>query len=185
MRLEQREKELAAIGASLGANCRPCIEHHLPAGREAGLSETELADAVARAQAVRHEATELLTARVDELLGRVGSVPEPGPVADKSRVHELVALGASVGANSHPLLDLHIGTALEAGLSSTEVEAALKMAEYVQERATEMTAEKATHVLAERSAASVQAAQGAERREPTRQGDPHGTQVDRLPRLPG
>ncbi len=93
MRLEQREKELAAIGASLGANCRPCIEHHLPAGREAGLSETELADAVARAQAVRHEATELLTARVDELLGRVGSVPEPGPVADKSRVHELVALG--------------------------------------------------------------------------------------------
>ena len=90
MRLEQRETELAAIGASLGANCRPCIEHHLPAGREAG----------------------------------------------------------------------HIGTALEAGLSSTEVEAARKMAEYVQQRAAEMTAEKATHVLEEWSAASVQAAQG-------------------------
>ena len=42
MRLEQREKELAAIGASIGANCRPCIEHHIPAGREAGLSEVEL-----------------------------------------------------------------------------------------------------------------------------------------------
>ena len=43
MQLEQRDKELAAIGAAIGCNCRPCIEHHIPAGREAGLSETELA----------------------------------------------------------------------------------------------------------------------------------------------
>ena len=85
MRLEQREKELAAIGASIGANCRPCIEHHLPAGREAGLSEPDLAHAVAGAQAVRHEAIELLSARVDELLGRAGPVLEPDPVADRSR----------------------------------------------------------------------------------------------------
>jgi AhpD family alkylhydroperoxidase len=174
MRLEQREKELAAIGASIGANCRPCIEHHLPAGREVGLSETDLADAVTSAQAVRHQAIELFTARVDELLGRVGPVPEPSAVADRSRVHELVALGASVGANSHPLLDLHIATALEAGLSTVEVEAALKMAEYVQERAAEMTVEKATHVL-EESTASTHTAAGTERRERTRQGDPNGT----------
>ncbi len=160
MRLEQREKELAAIGASIGANCRPCIEHHMPAGREAGLSESELADAVASAQAVRHEAIELLTARVDELLGRGGPVPEPGSVADKSRAHQLVALGASVGVNSHPLLDLHITAALEEGLSSAEVEAALKMAQYVQQRAGEMTAEKATHVLEERGGAPARAAAG-------------------------
>jgi AhpD family alkylhydroperoxidase len=158
MRLEQREKELAAIGASIGANCRPCIEHHLPAGREAGLSETELGDAVATAQAVRHEAIELLSARIDELLGRGGSAPEPGAIAETSRARELVALGASVGANSHPLLDLHIATALEAGLSSAEVEAALKTAEYVQQRAGEMTAEKATHVLEERGGAQAKTA---------------------------
>jgi len=96
MRLEQREKELAAIGASIGANCRPCIEHHVPAGREAGLSEAELADAVA--------------------------------------------------------------AALEVGLAPAQVEAALKMAEYVQQRASEMTAEKATHVLEERGGASVDTA---------------------------
>ena len=58
--------------------------------------------------------------------------------------------GASVGANSHQLLDLHIGAALDAGLSSAQVEAALKMAEYVQQRAAEMTAEKVTHALEER-----------------------------------
>jgi hypothetical protein len=34
MALEQQDKELVAIGASIGASCRPCIEHHIPAGRD-------------------------------------------------------------------------------------------------------------------------------------------------------
>jgi AhpD family alkylhydroperoxidase len=153
MRLEQRDKELAAIGASIGANCRPCIEHHLPAGRAAGLTEGELADAIAAAQTIRHQALDLFAARVDELLGHVGYVPQPEFPATTSRERELVALGAGVGANSHPLLDLHIGAALDAGLSATQVEAALKMAEYVQQRAAEMTAEAATRALEERDGA--------------------------------
>lgn len=89
MRLEQREKELAAIGASLGANCRPCI-------------------AVARAQVSVMRRPSCSRPGLT-LLGRVGSVPEPGPVADKSRVHELA-----------------------------EVEAVLKMAEYVLKDEVEM-----------------------------------------------
>ena len=60
MQLEQHDKELAAIGAAIGCNCRPCIEHHIPAGREAGLSEGELADGVATARVVRDEAIVLL-----------------------------------------------------------------------------------------------------------------------------
>ena len=153
MRLEQREKELAAIGASIGANCRPCIEHHVPAGREAGLTENELADAVTAAQKVRHQAIDLFAARVDELLGHERSAPEPGLPSATSRERELVALGASIGANSHPLIDLHVGAALDVGLTATEVEAALKMAEYVQQRAAEMTAEAATRAVEERAGA--------------------------------
>jgi AhpD family alkylhydroperoxidase len=152
MRLEQRDKELAAIGASIGANCRPCIEHHLPAGREAGLSETELADAVATAKAVGREAVELFSARIDELLGPGGACPEPRAGAETSRARELVALGASVGANAHSLLRLHVAAALDAGLTRLEVEAALEMAEYVHERAGGMTAEAATHALEESAA---------------------------------
>ncbi len=158
MQLEQRDKELAAIGASIGANCRPCIEHHVPAGREAGLSEAELAEAIRFARAVRDEAIELLSARVEELLGRGGAPPEPAPAAGASKARELVALGASVGANSHPLLDLHIATALHVGLSSAQVEAALRMAELVQRRAGEMTAEKAAHALKGPGDASADAA---------------------------
>jgi len=149
MQLEQRDKELAAIGAAIGCNCRPCIEHHIPAGRDAGLSEAELADAVATARTVRDEAIELLAPRIDELLRRDSVDPEPAPIAETARAHELVALSASVGANSHTLLELHIAAALELGLSAREVAAAVKMAGYVQKRAGEMTADKATHTLEE------------------------------------
>ena len=147
MRLEQTEKELAAIGASIGCNCRPCIEHHIAAGREAGLTDTELADAVATARGVRDEAIELLATRVDELLGAAGASSQPAPVTGTSRAHELVALGASVGANAHSLLKLHVTAARVAGLSPVQVAAAMKMAGYVQTRAGEITADQATAIL--------------------------------------
>jgi AhpD family alkylhydroperoxidase len=148
MQIEQRDKERAAIGAAIGCNCRHCIEHHIPAGREAGLSEGELADAVATARVVRDEAIVLLAPRVDELLGR-STVAVEAASAATSRAHALVALGASLGANSHALLARHIAGALEFGLSAREIAAAVEMAAYVQKRASEMTADKATHTLDE------------------------------------
>ena len=147
MRLEQAQKELVAIGASIGANCRPCIEHHVPAAREAGLSETQLVEALAIAEAVRDEAIALLSGTAHALLGRAGVAPAPRAVGATSQTSELVALGVSVGANSHPLLHLHVAAALATGLTAAEIEAALKMAEYVQHRAAEMTAEKAAQGL--------------------------------------
>jgi len=53
-------------------------------------------------------------------------------------------LGASVGANAHSSLRVHIAAAFRAGLTSTQVHAALKMAEHVKHRAGEITTEKAT-----------------------------------------
>lgn len=147
MQLEQRDKELAAIGSSIGCNCHACVAHHIPKGREAGLSEAELADAVLAARAVRDQGVELLAPRIDELLG-VGSGPTPpAPVVETSRASALVCLGASVGVNSHPLLERQIAAALELGLTPTEVAAAIKMAGYVQNRASEITANKAKHAL--------------------------------------
>jgi AhpD family alkylhydroperoxidase len=148
MQLERWEKELAAIGASIGSNCRPCAEHHIPAGREAGLSEAELVNAVATARAVRDEAIELLAPRIDELLGGGSAPSEPALVGETSRAHALTSLGASMGVNSHPLLRRHIAAALELGLSSAELAAAARTAVYVQQCSGEMTAEKATDTLA-------------------------------------
>ena len=160
MPLEQRGKELAAIGASIGANCRPCIEHHVAAGRDAGLTKQELDDAVATAQAVRAQAVELLEARVAVLLGHRAAEAEPAPVAlaATSASRELVALGVSVGANAHGLLQLHVGAALEAGLAPNQVRSALKMAGYVQHYAASITADEVARVLAEHVGASASTA---------------------------
>jgi AhpD family alkylhydroperoxidase len=154
MPLDPRDKELAAIGASIGANCEPCIEHHLRAGREAGLSSSDLDAAVAFAHGVRREAVELLTSRIEEFLGRSGGTAASVLVTHPSRVDELVALGVSVGANSHPLLHAHVTAAIDAGLEIHEVKSALKMAGYVQHHAADLTADAATRAVAQQAVVS-------------------------------
>lgn len=158
MSLEQRDKELAAIGASIGANCRPCIEHHLGAGRKAGLSQGELEDAVVAAHALRREAVEVLAARIEELLGHRAPSREPVAAGETSKAHELVALGVSVGANAHGLLHVHIPVALAVGFELSQVRSALKMAGYVQEHAAAITADEVAQVLAQQASPSTEEA---------------------------
>ena len=148
MALEQKDKELVAIGASIGALCRPCIDHHIPAGRDAGLTEPELARAVETAEATHRIAAELLSRRSRELLQaaatRAGGAVQAEPT---SRLDGLVALGASIGGNCHPLLEQHIAGALRQGLTASQVRSAIKMAEIVQQHAAGITAGKAAAAL--------------------------------------
>lgn len=45
-------KELVAIGASVGAHCQPCLEYHIQAAVEIGVSEADIRAAVAVGQTV-------------------------------------------------------------------------------------------------------------------------------------
>ena len=51
--LTLQQRELAAIGASLASNCIPCIKYHVQKGREAGLTDEEIAEAIEVADTVR------------------------------------------------------------------------------------------------------------------------------------
>jgi 4-carboxymuconolactone decarboxylase len=44
--LNNRERELVAIGAALASNCVPCIEFHIQAARKAGLNDAEISEAI-------------------------------------------------------------------------------------------------------------------------------------------
>ena len=149
MPVDQRDKELTAIGASIGANCRPCIEHHIEAARAAGLSTAELVESVTTAHAVRNRARALLASRIGELLGGHPAPEETVPPVAGSRDQALVALGASVGANSHALLRAQIAAARELGVGPKGLATAIATAEHVQRRAAEITATKATTMLDE------------------------------------
>lgn len=38
-RVDERTKELVAIGASVGAHCQPCLVHHVGKARELGIDD--------------------------------------------------------------------------------------------------------------------------------------------------
>ena len=46
-------KELIAIGASVAANCHPCLKYHLKIGRENGAEDRQIAEAIEVGKMVR------------------------------------------------------------------------------------------------------------------------------------
>lgn len=81
--LSERERELVAIGASIGSNCVPCVAYHVGQAREVGLGDEQIEAAIALARKVRAVPASLVvkTARA-QLEGHapVRSVPgAPGP----------------------------------------------------------------------------------------------------------
>lgn len=51
--LTERERELVAIGASIGSNCVPCIAYHVGNARKAGLTSAQIEAAVVLAEEIR------------------------------------------------------------------------------------------------------------------------------------
>ena len=51
--LSEKERELAALGASIGCNCVPCIVYHIAKARQCGLTDHQIRDAVELARRVR------------------------------------------------------------------------------------------------------------------------------------
>jgi AhpD family alkylhydroperoxidase len=53
MKIDDKTKELIAIGASIVAHCQPCLQYHVARAQRAGADAQEMADAIAIAQLVR------------------------------------------------------------------------------------------------------------------------------------
>lgn len=51
--LTSRESQLVALGAALGSNCVPCIEHVIPQARKAGLTDKEIQAAILLADKIK------------------------------------------------------------------------------------------------------------------------------------
>jgi AhpD family alkylhydroperoxidase len=53
MKLDDRIRELIAVGTSVGANCHPCLEYHFGKAREQGIPDEEIAEAIEVGKMVR------------------------------------------------------------------------------------------------------------------------------------
>jgi AhpD family alkylhydroperoxidase len=57
MKIDSKIQELIAVGASITANCQPCLEYHTKKAREYGADVSEIADAVEMGKRVRKGAS--------------------------------------------------------------------------------------------------------------------------------
>lgn len=45
--MDEKMKELIAVGASIGAHCQPCLTYHVAKAKEMGIEEDQIREAIA------------------------------------------------------------------------------------------------------------------------------------------
>lgn len=74
---DEKMKELIAIGASISANCHPCIKFHTEKARELKIDEAEIKQAIEVGKMVRKGAAGQMDKLIEELTG-VAQIDNPG-----------------------------------------------------------------------------------------------------------
>ena len=78
MKLDNHTKALIAVGASITANCQPCLKSTTAMARASGADEMEIAEAIDVAKRVRNGATSKMDSFAAGLISAVFS-EEPAP----------------------------------------------------------------------------------------------------------
>jgi len=76
--MDEKLKEMIAIGASVTANCIPCIQYHFAKAREVGVTNAEIKAAVLIGRAVRKGAAQKWDEEVGSLLSASSSEQNTG-----------------------------------------------------------------------------------------------------------
>ena len=158
--LSVREREVVAVGAAVGAGCRPCTQYHVRAGLKAGLSEGEIQLAVEEAEVLRiHAATSI----ADFARGLLGSSEErAAPLCSPTDpLQALAQVGAATGSNAGHALDWLLPYARGLGLSGEALSEAVEMAGVVKRMAGEFFGKDADRALGDEREVSSPAEAGS------------------------
>ena len=141
--LSTEQKELVAVGASVGAGCRPCVSHHLKAGAKAGLDDDRLLAALTSAERVAAAAVAGIGDHARRALGADATSPAPLSPLEET----LASLGAALGANDVANIERHLRAAAEQGAARTQLQQAIETAHNVQENAARIHRREAERLL--------------------------------------
>lgn len=75
--MDERMKELVAMGASAAANCHPCMDYHLSKCDELGIDREEVSAAVKVGLMVNRGAENAIRKKARELLGETAVESQP------------------------------------------------------------------------------------------------------------
>ncbi len=70
MELDEKTIELIALGASIAANCQPCLKHHLNQAQRLGVGEDEINQAVRVGKMVRNGASSQMNQLLSNMVQR-------------------------------------------------------------------------------------------------------------------
>ena len=144
--LSTREREVVAVGAAIGAGCRPCTQYHVRAGLKAGLTADEVRLAVDEAEVLRIHAATTIADFARGLLGF--SEERAAPLCIPSEpLQALAQVGAATGSNAGQALDRLLPHARGVGLSSEALSEAVEMARVVKRMAGEFFGKDAERAL--------------------------------------
>jgi AhpD family alkylhydroperoxidase len=161
-KLTEEQRELVAIGASVGAGCHPCVSHHLKAGAKAGLSAERLLAGVINAELVAAESAERLTDHVRAQLGSEVREPKATTPLDEA----FASLGGALGANDLATVERQLLAARQLGVSRSQLRDAIELGRGVQENATRMHFRAALDLLERAAATGRQTEDASPQKEP-------------------
>lgn len=77
--MDEKTKELIAIGASVGAHCQPCLTWHVEKAREMGIDDETIREAIATGHMVEKGAMSAMRKFSDSVLAPKAAVNEHEP----------------------------------------------------------------------------------------------------------
>jgi AhpD family alkylhydroperoxidase len=135
MAITSKEKELAAVGISIAAGCKPCTDFHVKKVRELGASDGEVKQAMIDALSVRRGAADIMEAYGFVRLGGPKPTAPPERVGATDRVKELVCIGAAFGVNCVSSMKSHLEAAESVGISHEDITTIVKLSAFIKGKA--------------------------------------------------
>jgi AhpD family alkylhydroperoxidase len=147
-KLSSEQRELVAVGASVGAGCHPCVSYHIKAATRAGVTGGQLLAALASSERVAAEAAERMKVHACGQLATAVTAPAAASRLDDA----LASFGGALGANDLVNIEHHMHAAADLGASHAQLEEAIATAQKVQENATRIHTREARRLLEQSTA---------------------------------
>jgi AhpD family alkylhydroperoxidase len=131
--LDQRDKHLVFLAASVGSGCRPCTKYHVNQSLGEGFSEDEIKKVLTLAISVRDTATRKFEAFAFNGFSEADTKTETLVNADRSEI--IICLAASYCINCNPVFQRYLTLARKTGIGEEAISEILRFSGAVSEKA--------------------------------------------------
>ena len=135
MTLRLKERELAAVGISVAAGCKPCADYHIEAAHKARATDDDIRRAIAEGLGVRRHATEIMRDHALAKLGAEGRRAAAEAVGEVDRLGALVGLGAAFAVNCTDCFEQLSPIAGAHGVTQAEIADIVGLARFIKDKA--------------------------------------------------